>query len=330
MEEFAIILLNTYCSERICLNSSMFHKLIKSIVILSSVILLLTRYPVLKEALSEIASPSYVQDGTVMRSVRINGLDADFFYKVSNKPQKALILLGGSEGGKSWSKHSPYIQELLGLDYCILSLAYFGTECTPSDLREIPLEYFEGALDWLSTQKEVTGGNYALMGVSRGAELTLLLAGIYPQIKAVVAIAPSSVVFPGPPTSILDALKGQHSAWSLSGHELPFVPIPFTFTTLRGMITGNRTRMFEEALCNAPALEEAAIPIEKTQGPILLISFTHDEIWPSTLMCNQLMKRLKDKEFPFHYEHAAYDTTHSNWSFEPCWTTILTFLREHH
>ena len=32
------------------------------------------------------------------------GIRADFFYLPSKKPQKAIIMLGGSEGGKSWSR----------------------------------------------------------------------------------------------------------------------------------------------------------------------------------------------------------------------------------
>ena len=112
----------------------------------------------------------------------------------------------------------------------------------------------------------------------------------------------------------------------LGGQEVPFVPIPYSWTSLRGMITGNRTRMFENALQNARAVEAAGIRVETIHGPILLVSFTRDQVWPSTLMSNQLMKRLKDAGFHFRYEHAAFDTTHSNWSIEPCWTNILGFL----
>lgn len=262
-------------------------------------------------------------------SVTSDGLDADFFYRPAGKPQKALILLGGSEGGKSWSDDTAHIQQLVGEGYCVLSLAYFGTEGLPGQLRGIPLEYFAKAFRWLSVQKQVVPDDYTLMGVSRGAELALLLGTLYPhQVKAVVAIAPSSAVFPGPPTGVLDALRGQHSAWSFGGQEVAFVPIPYSLTTVRGMITGKRTRMFEKALQNGAAVERAAIRVEKIQGPILLISFTRDQIWPSTLMAKQMMHRLSESRFPFPYQHEAYDTTHSNWSIEPCRATILGFLRE--
>ena len=273
------------------------------------------------------ASPPDLPTGISVKLVREEGLNGDFFLRPSGKPQRALVLLGGSEGGKSWSAHTVHIQQLVDQGYCVLSLAYFGAEGLPSGLRAVPLEYFARALHWLSTQKEVLPNDYAVVGVSRGAELALLLGSRYPEIKTVIAIAPSSVVFPGPPTGIWDALRGQHSAWSSGGQEVPFVPIPYSWTSLRGMITGNRTRMFENALRNARAVEVAGIRAETIQGPILLVSFTRDQVWPSTLMSNQLMQRLRNAGFRFRYEHVAFDTTHSNWSTEPCWTKIMAFLK---
>ena len=275
---------------------------------------------------AQSASPSALPNGISVKLVRDDGLNGDFFVRASEKPQRALVLLGGSEGGKSWSVHTGHIAQLVDQGYCVLSLAYFGAEGLPSVQRAIPLEYFARALHWLSTQKEVLPNDYAVLGVSRGAEVALLLGRRYHEIRTVIAIAPSSVVFPGPPTGIWDAVRGQHSAWSSGGQEVPFVPIPYAWTSLRGMITGNRTRMFEKALRNARAVEAAGIRVEAIQGPILLVSFTRDQVWPSTQMSNQLMQRLGHAGFRFRYEHASYDTTHSNWSIEPCWTRIMAFL----
>ncbi len=48
--------------------------------------------------------PSIIPEGVTYKQIFTNGLEADFFYKVSNKPQKAVILLGGSDGG-SWPSY---------------------------------------------------------------------------------------------------------------------------------------------------------------------------------------------------------------------------------
>ena len=265
--------------------------------------------------------PAYVLKGVTIRSVSTDGLDADFFYSSSARPQNAIILLGGSEGGKSWSYHPDFIKELVNRGFCVLSLSYFGTDHLPDNLRGIPLSYFNKAFHWLAAQKGlVVPNNYALVGASRGAELALLLGSRYPEVKVVVAIDPSSVVFPGPPANIFDASGKQHSAWSENGKELPFVNIPFSWTTIKGMFTGQRTQMFEDALLDTAQVNVAAIPLEKINGPVLLISFNRDQIWPSPLMCGQMAKRLHDKGFHYYYEHADYDGTHSDWSIKACRT----------
>lgn len=66
------------------------------------VMILLLTQGAAPQHLAHAALP-YVPRGIAVRSVRTDGLDADFFHGTSDKPQKAVILLGGSEGGKSFS-----------------------------------------------------------------------------------------------------------------------------------------------------------------------------------------------------------------------------------
>jgi pimeloyl-ACP methyl ester carboxylesterase len=66
-----------------------------------------------------------------------------------------------------------------------------------SALGNIPLEYFATAIDWLQAQDSVRSDKLAIVGGSRGGELALLLGATFPQINAVVAYAPSSVLWGG-------------------------------------------------------------------------------------------------------------------------------------
>ena len=52
---------------------------------------------------------------------------------------------------------------------------------------------------------------------------------------------------------------------------------------------------------------DAVIQVEKTAGPILLISSKMDNMWPSEIAAEQIMKRLKDFDFPYSYQHLSYD-----------------------
>jgi dienelactone hydrolase len=52
--------------------------------------------------------------------------------------------------------------------------------------------------------------------------------------------------------------------------------------------------------------EQAAIPVEKINGPILLISGGKDQMWPSTQMSLAIMERLKAKGHAFTDQHLNY------------------------
>ena len=264
------------------------------------------------------------------RMITENGLNADFFCVDSGKPRKTVIILGGSEGGKHWSTNTAYIQQLLDRDYCVLVPAYFHAPGIPAYLREIPLEYFEKAFQWLAAQKQVIPDEYAVIGISRGGELALLLASRYPQIKAVAALVPSSVIFPGSPQGFFDLLAGQHSAWSYQEKPLPFVPWHISLRNAPGLVTFQQKRMFEQALGNEQAVRDAAIQVEKASGAILCVSTPQDEVWPSTWMCNQIVHRLAQNSFPFHFEHISHENAHGWCGLEQCWGKVVDFLEEYY
>jgi len=67
----------------------------------------------------------------------------------------------------------------------------------PAKLSEIPLEYFERAFDWLKKNPITSGKDVYLLGMSKGAELSLILASRYPFIKKMVLWAPHAYCFRG-------------------------------------------------------------------------------------------------------------------------------------
>ncbi|MBI5035188.1 MAG: hypothetical protein HZB51_32075 [Chloroflexi bacterium] len=272
-------------------------------------------------------SSAAVQEMPFKQTITENGLDADFFCHPSDQPQRAIILLGGSEGGKTWSNNRTTLVTLLDQGYCVLSLAYFGTPRLPQQLQEIPLEYFENAFHWLAGQRQIVPNDYAVIGSSRGGELALLLASRYPQIKAVIAIAPSHVVFQGKPGNFLDALRGSQPAWTYQGQGLPFVSIPLSLITIQGLLSGNQVAMHEQAFQDASAVEKATILVEEIRGPILCISNTEDHVWSSTWMCDQVSSRLQENDFQFHYEHVVYGGSHNSCNLT-CWNQALSFLQD--
>jgi dienelactone hydrolase len=166
--------------------------------------------------------------------------------------------------------------------YAALALAYFRYDDLPLLLEGIPLECFGSALAWMMQRPEILADRIAVMGTSRGGELALQLGSMYPQIKAVVAYVPANVRYP--------ACCGNTRvpyAWTWRGQALAF-----EFPRGRG-------RNPEPAL-------GAAIAVEHTHGPILLMSGEDDGVWDSTGMADAVVARLKQTHFPYPYEHLKY------------------------
>jgi dipeptidyl aminopeptidase/acylaminoacyl peptidase len=54
------------------------------------------------------------------------------------------------------------------------------------------------------------------------------------------------------------------------------------------------------------ALGPATIAVERIAGPVLLISGEDDQMWPSTLMAERIMRRLAEHHFAWPYRHLRY------------------------
>ena len=265
----------------------------------------------------------------IKQELNENGLVADFFTDSSAQPRKAIIMLGGSEGGKSWSRIQRPIELLVQRGYSLLSLAYFKSNNLPSTLEEIPLEYFEKAFDWLSTQGGIVPNEYAILGGSKGSEAALLLGSRFPQIKAAIVFSASSVVWQGIPTNRFELGKDSKSSWSYQGEGLPFLPYPPSISKL-DLILLRLRKMHEDALQNSAKATEAVIPVERIQGAILLISGKRDRLWPSTYMSDQIMSRLKAHGFDYAYEHIAFKSGHNGIVMnKDIWRKIFDFLGKH-
>jgi len=112
---------------------------------------------------------------------------------------------------------------------------------------------------------------------------------------------------------------------------VPYGVISWNIGTVIGtLLYGKLRKIHGQALLNQPQVDALVIPVEKVQGAILLISGKGDKMWPSTEMSEQVISRLKEKGFAYHYKHIAYDAGHNNYILEEeCLGEIVSFLKEH-
>jgi dienelactone hydrolase len=220
-----------------------------------------------------------VAAGVRVSPVRDNGLVGTFYEPAESGRRPAFLVLGGSGGGVP-----PPLGPAGGLashGYAVLALAYFRAPGLPRVLSNIPLEYFATALKWMSARPSVEPSRIGVLGLSRGAELALLLGATYPDFRVVVGYMPSNVVVGG----CCDA--GTPVAWTLGGR--PVAPAPFV----------PRRRSM--------TMDRPEIPVERINGAVLLISGRDDQVWPSTQMADEIMSRLRRHRFAQRFVHLAYD-----------------------
>ena len=235
-------------------------------------------------------------DGVIKSAVTAKGLVADLYVPAKlHGRQPAIIVLGGSEGGLS-AGAARDAKLIAQHGYVTLQLAYFDAPGLPKELGLIPLEYFKTAIDWLRAQPNVDADRIGIEGTSIGGEAALVVASHYPEIKAVVAAVPSNVVWPG----ISHTDRNPPSSWTLGGVPLPDLPYGRTekFTNIYDL--------YAEGLKALDQHPDAIIPVERINGPVMLICGESDTLWPSCEMATQAFRRLKAHGFKPRLELLSY------------------------
>lgn len=306
-----------------------------------------------------IVRRAVAEDVTVVE-VREPSLQANLFLPEGEGPFPTVLVLGGSGGGFPDRQAALFASHGMGA----VSLAYFGVEGLPSELRQIPLEYFESALAWIAEHPLLENDRLAVCGTSRGGELALLLASRYPRIRAVVAYVPSSHVWGA--ISRLDDEEDRDrdffAAWTHGGRAIPYagrVRNDAVAPDANGVIT--LTPAYLEYTADSRHADPALIPVERIDGPVLLVSGKDDALWPSAQFGELITERARLNGFDFAIEHlsysgaghaigAGYGPTTINQSYHPIrramidlggtpeglanaraesWPRVLEFLRRH-
>ncbi|HYI47054.1 MAG TPA: acyl-CoA thioester hydrolase/BAAT C-terminal domain-containing protein [Allosphingosinicella sp.] len=230
---------------------------------------------------------------TITQDIAQHGMVARFIRPEGAGPFPALLILGGSEGGTRGVRAmaAPFAAQ----GYAVLALSYFRADGLPPALDQILLETFDRGLAWLAAQPSVDRNRIGIFGISKGAEAALLVASRRAGIRAVVAGSPSHVVWQG-----LSQDFARRSSWSAGGAPLPFLP----YEASRGFVS--IFKLYEDALPNLPQNAQAAIPVERINGPILLISGRADALWPSAAMAEAMVTRLRARGFRHRVAHVSY------------------------
>lgn len=259
------------------------------IILIVAPILLLIAY---------LAIDSFLFDGFKPRNINQDGFQANLYAQNEILDKAAVVLVGGGQWGNYWG------EQFAKQGFVGLSIPYTRNEGLPKLPEEIPLEYFEKAIKWLSYQPEVNPERIIVMGASRNAELALVIASILPElVSGAIAYAPSSVSWSN--TVLPFNSNTIKASWMYNGEDIPYVPM--------NKLTGNESseintlEYWQLGLQKLEYVEVAAINVEKISGPILLFSGKNDGVWPSALMADMIEKRVKDNDFQYAFENIQYE-----------------------
>jgi dienelactone hydrolase len=182
--------------------------------------------------------------------------------------------------GSSGRVDSARAELLAGHGVLAESIRWFGGPGQHDGPWEIPLELFLDRVEDLARDCDRT----VVLGVSFGAEAALLTGAHSPDVAAVVAFAPSDVVWAG--------VRGDGSVtshWTLGGEPLPYVPFDDTWEpddevpAYVGLYETSRARF-------ADHLEAATIAVERIPE-VVLVAGGDDQVWPAVPMAESIRDR---------------------------------------
>ncbi|MDN5924608.1 MAG: hypothetical protein L0H70_06360 [Xanthomonadales bacterium] len=233
--------------------------------------------------------------------------------KGANQP--LLVGLGGAEGGNAWAgeHHAKQRASILKHGYAFLALAYFqrrpgapvsipSASGIPASLDRVSLNGVHQAIVKAAKHANINASCIAVVGGSRGAELALLLASHFKDIKAVVALAPSDVAYMGTDTLTT-------SAWMFN--DKPVAHIRFDGRALPALLQGDIKQAMQTSRADDPAAKAALIGVQNIHGPVAFMSGVKDHMWDSTSMSQHMMQTLAQADFPYAFQHLTLGGGHT-------------------
>lgn len=227
----------------------------------------------------------------------IPGFPAATFHVIPDgRPKPVLIILGGAEGGAGAARRWGPV--LASLGYAVVGLPYYSADWGqgPKEIPELPGSFIDIRVDqleavraWLKTRPEADAERIGLFGGSKGAEFALIAASKFDWIKAVVAFAPSDLVWEGWGLEMIEA-EGTRSSFSFRGQALPFMPYKGFVEALLAGPSANLLKVHQDGRAAHPDREAAArIRIDDYRGALMLVAGERDQLWASGEMARNIV-----------------------------------------
>lgn len=257
---------------------------------------------------SEQVTRTFYQQNVIKKVLNHDAMVGTLFYPENGDSLPAVVIIGGSDA----VVHESSAALLASEGYVVLALAYFGRKGLPKGIVKIPLEYVDHAFQYVKNLSQVDQNRCGIIGFSRGSELALLYASHFPYINSVIAVAPSTVVFPG----LVNMQPVDKPAWTFKNASLPYFQVDRTkqdtFSFLKHWILGkpySGLDVINRNIQNEQQLEETAIPIEKIKAPMMFFAGEDDHIQPAVFFTKRIEVHLQNHEYKKQNQFIYYENT---------------------
>ncbi|MCW2548776.1 MAG: hypothetical protein JWN96_3236 [Mycobacterium sp.] len=203
--------------------------------------------------------------------------EAEFLAEPAIPSGTAALVVSGSSGALEVERSRLLAQH----GVLALSIRWFGGPGQQPGPYEVPIETFTSALDRLARHAD----RLAIVGTSFGAEAALVTATLDQRVDAVIALAPSSVVWAG----ITDSGRVT-SHWTHDGSPLPFAPYDLTWRP-DGDPPAYRELYRRSLLAHQDHGEAASIRVEESRAELVLVGGEDDQVWPGADFARTLADR---------------------------------------
>ncbi|XP_070829530.1 acyl-coenzyme A thioesterase 1-like isoform X2 [Chaetodon trifascialis] len=213
-------------------------------------------------------------DGVSRLPVKEGNIRGVLFTPPGRGPFPAVLDLYTLGGGLSEKRASL----LASRGFVVLTVALYGHDDMPKNIREVHLDYFEEAIKFLKKQDQVGNKGVGVISLSKSGDLALSVASYLPGVEATVWINGCSA----------------NTALPLYYKRSQLLPaLMFDLTKLMPTESG---AMITKYAVHNPLAEEnkgSLVPVERAEGRFLFVASEGDLNWDSKGYMDEMVERLK-------------------------------------
>uniref|UniRef100_A0A4W6BXC2 Uncharacterized protein n=1 Tax=Lates calcarifer TaxID=8187 RepID=A0A4W6BXC2_LATCA len=225
-------------------------------------------------------------DGVSRCPVKEGNLRGVLFTPPGEGPFPAVLDLYTFGGGLSEKRAAL----LASRGFVVLTLALYGHDDMPRNIKEVHLDYFEEAIELLKKQDKVGCKRVGVTSLSKSGDLALSIASYLPDVEATVWINGCSA-------NTLLPLYYKKS------QILP--PLPFDISKVIPTESGASNIRYGMHNPLAEEYRGSLVPIEQAKGRFLFVASEDDLNWDSKGYMEEMVERLK-RHGKKNYESVCY------------------------